>query len=274
MSDLPERVIWVNGLPRSGTSWLCQIVDSSEEVEFRMAPLFSFQFRNTMQISDTEERWKQYFADVYNSDDEWMAQMNRRKIGSFPTFEKKLTPPPFLAIKDVRHHNFIEHLLALNIDLKVLHIIRDPRAAIHSWLANPKEFPQDADPMLNWRSGSIRKINENEFWGFDDWIKLSRMYSDLQARYPEKVHIIRYEELVENPTDETKEFFKKLGLEFQEQTKSFLMSSTSGNSGDPFSVFKDKTVLDKWRTGLDPKIASEIELVLRGTDLEKYLYEQ
>lgn len=274
MSTLPERIIWVNGLPRSGTSWLCQIVDSSEDVEFRMAPLFSFQFRNTMRVLDTAERWKQFFVDVYNSDDDWMAQKERRRVGSFPTFQKSEMPRPYLAIKDVRHHNFIEHLLALDIDLKVLHIIRDPRAAIHSWLTNPKEFPQEADPMAHWRSGDVRKINENEFWGFDDWVKLSHKYHELRSKYPHQVSIVQYEQLVEHPISLTQEFFEELGLEFKEQSKDFLMNSTKGNSADPFSVFKNKAVLDKWRTGLHPEIASEIELELKGTDLEKYLYNQ
>jgi len=272
MSDLPQRVIWINGLPRSGTSWLSQIIDSAQEVEFRMAPLFSFQFRNTMKPDESEKDWRRFFNEVYESSDEWMAQKERRRTGAFPIFTQKLDSPPILAIKDVRHHQFIPHLLKLKLDIHVVHIIRDPRAAIYSWLNNAKEFPADADPMENWRSGKVRKINESEYWGFEDWIKLTEQYLRLKAAYPENVTIVRYEHLVEDPLEETRKLFAHLRLDLLPQTENFLKRSTESESEDPFSVFKTDNVLYKWKGQLQPEIIRSIEKQLRSTDLEQFLF--
>jgi hypothetical protein len=174
-------------------------------------------------------------------------------------------------IKDVRHHEFIPHLVAMDLPFEVVHIIRDPRAAISSWIENPKEFPRDADPLANWRTGAVRKINASEYWGFNDWLRLTRMYLKLAEEHPGKVHVVGYEQLIDDPFTGTKALFDELRLPYTSQTEDFLRSSRSKNSADPFSVFKDPSVKGTWREKLDPSIRQAIEQELQGTDLERFL---
>jgi hypothetical protein len=267
----PRKIIWSNGLPRSGTSWLCQILDSAPEVAFRLAPLFSWQFRGRMQPTDPVESWRTFFTEVLASVDPWLSQQERRKAGKFPVFTQKEHPAPVLVVKDVRHHEYIPHLLQLDLPFHVVHIIRDPRAAIHSWLTNPKEFPQEADPMTHWRTGAIRKINPSEYWGFEDWKRLTLLYQDLSQRHPDKVHLIHYEELIDAPAERSRELFERLGLQWTGQTEAFLSTSTSRNSDDPFSVYKDPSVKVRWRGALQEEIQRAIEDELRDTSLAIHL---
>jgi hypothetical protein len=267
----PDRIIWTNGLPRSGTSWLCQILDSAPEVNFRLAPLFSWAFRDTMRPDDDEHAWRLFFQAVHASMDPWMAQADRRAAGLFPSFERKDADPRVLVIKDVRHHQFLPHLLRLPLPLEVVHIIRDPRGAIHSWLDNPKEFPPGADPLTNWRSGAVRKVNPSEFWGFDDWMRLTRLYEDLARRHPGRVHLVNYDRLTADPLSVSEDLFRSLRLNWTDQTRNFLQRSTSGHSDHPFSVFKNARVKDRWREALPAEIRDAIERDLSGSPLASYL---
>mgnify|MGYP000598251825 FL=1 len=69
-----ENVIWLNGMPRSGTSWLSQIFDSHPNVSFKLSPLFSYEFKNRVNERSTLKEWMQFFEEVSASDDEFVNQ--------------------------------------------------------------------------------------------------------------------------------------------------------------------------------------------------------
>ena len=39
-----KHIVGVHGVPRSGTSWLGQILNASKKVNFKFQPLFSYAF--------------------------------------------------------------------------------------------------------------------------------------------------------------------------------------------------------------------------------------
>ena len=264
------RTIWTCGMPRSGTSWLCQIFESSPEVAFRLAPLFSYQFRNTMSLNDTAGAWRDFFLKVYNTADEWILQLDRRNRGDFPVFEHRAETPSHLVIKDIRHHNYARYLLTLDIDFQIVHIVRNPLAAMHSWVTSG-EFPEGAMPREEWNDGKCRKINENEFWGLQDWIKLTRDYLRLQDEMPDKVYVVSYEELVNDPITQTTRMFEFAGLDMHDQTIDFLTQSHSRHDNAHYSVFKNKSVVTRWKDEIDPVIEEGIRREMRGTGLEHYM---
>lgn len=270
-SMLPFQVIWLNGMPRSGTNWLSQIFDSNEEVNFKLAPLFSYAFKDGVNSNSSLAQWIQFFTDVYNSGDPFVNQQQKRDSGAFPVFKGKKRSPRFLVIKDTRNHNLFPALLEKFHGIKVIYIVRNPCGAIYSWLNNPKEFPANADSATEWKTGKCRKVNETEFWGFDDWKLLTEKYLKLQNDYPHQVMVVSYEKLVDDPLQVTQQMFDFAGLELTEATRSFLVASQSVHSDNDFAVFKNKEVKDKWKLHLSEKIKNEIFRELRGTILEKYL---
>ena len=61
----------------------------------------------------------------------------------------------------------------------------------------------------------------------------------------------QYEELVDNSLKETERIFRFCGLPLTKQTIDFLRESHERHIEDPYSVFKKKSVKDKWLIELD-----------------------
>ena len=259
------------GMPRSGTSWLSQILDSSPNVRFRLSPLFSYEFKNYVNEASNREDWEYVLHGAYSSDNEFMNQTERRNAGQYPVFEQKNSEPEYLVIKDTRFHNLLERMLQLFDNLKMLAIVRNPCAVIHSWLTAHREFPEDADPMKEWRTGSCRKAGYGEFWGFDDWKTVTRLHMRLEQEMPDRFIIQRYEDLVSNSVSETKKLFRFVGLKYTDQTDSFLRQCHTKHVENEYAVFKNPNVMSRWRTELQPEICEAIIEEIKGTNLERFL---
>ena len=266
-----NTIIVITGMPRSGTSWLSQIFDSSPEVRFRLSPLFAYEFKNCVNETATKEEWENVFLGAYNSENDFMNQTERRAVGQYPTFEYKNPEPAFLVIKDTRFHNLTERMLGLFDNVKMVAIVRHPCGAIHSWLTAPGEFPRDADPLREWRTGSCRKKGYGEFWGFDDWEKITRLHIKLEQSLPNRFIIQQYEHMVDNPMSETKKLFAFFGLEFTDQTESFLKMSQTVHDESEYAVFKFPSVKDRWRSELHLSNRKAIIEKIAGTELERFL---
>ena len=261
----------VVGMPRSGTSWLGQILDSNPKVAYRLSPIFSYSMKNCVNEKSKKADFEWMFKKAFiSANDEFMNQTNKRKDGLFPIFEK-VEPPEILVIKMTRYHNLITKILELFDDLQMVSIIRNPCGAIYSWLTTEKEFPKTANPKKEWRTGQCRKTGPEEFWGFNDWKYVTYLHLGLEQRFPKRFRIIQYESLVENPRKETKLLYKFLGLEFTKQTEDFLVNSQNVHISDPYSVFKKPSTKDKWRNRLDKEVQFEIYEDIKDSPLSRFL---
>ncbi|MCK5013927.1 MAG: hypothetical protein KAS66_08905 [Candidatus Omnitrophica bacterium] len=97
-----KPVIAIAGVPRSGTSWLGQIIDSSPDVVYRFQPIFSYAFKDAVNIDSNREDCERFFRGIYESTDDFLLQTDKRKAGLYPTFEKK-SNPEYLAFKTCRY---------------------------------------------------------------------------------------------------------------------------------------------------------------------------
>ncbi len=266
-----QRLAAITGMPRSGTSWIGQIVDSSPEVRYKMSPLFSYEFKNRIKEGASRQDWEEVLRGAYVSENDFMNQTTRRRAGEYPTFPRKLAEPPLLVIKYNRFQNLTEEMLDLLPEMKVLAVVRHPCGAIHSWLTAPKEFPPDADPLEHWRSGAAKKSGYGDFFGFDDWCWVTRLHVRLAEERPEQFRLVRYEIFVDHAERETKGLFDWLGLAYTEQTASFLRQSQTTAVPGEYSVFRAPMVKDRWRSELQPQIQEAIFSELQGTDLARFL---
>jgi hypothetical protein len=266
-----ERLAAITGMPRSGTSWIGQIVDSSPEVRYKMSPLFSYEFKNRIREGATRKDWEKVLRGAYRSENDFMNQTTRRRAGEYPTFAIKQTNPPLLVIKYNRFQNLTEEMLDLLPEMKLLAVVRHPCGAVHSWLTAPKEFPPDADPLVHWRSGAAKKSCYGDFFGFDDWCWVTRLHVRLAAERAEQVRLVRYETFVEDAERQTRELFDWLGLQYTEQTESFLQQSQTTSVPGDYSVFRSPLVKERWRSELQPEIRDAIFSELEGTDLARFL---
>jgi hypothetical protein len=265
-----DRVVLLTGMPRSGTSWLSQIFDSSPHVRFRLSPLFSYDFKNALNEASTAAQWRDLLQKAYESRNEFMDQSERRRNGQYPTFAKKLPDPPILVIKDTRFHNLTASMLERVPHLKVVALVRHPCGAIHSWLTTPGEFPAGADPLTEWRSGACRKTGFGEYWGFDDWQDVTRMHLRLAATMPDRVILQSYETLARDATAQTQALFRFCGIPYEGQTADFLRRSQGEHHPGSYAVYKNPDTACRWRAELQPSIRDAILAELRGTELERF----
>jgi Sulfotransferase domain len=265
-----RNIVAIIGMPRSGTSWLGQIFDSSPNVAYRLEPIFSYAFKNAVNEYSSREDFIRFFNAIYESQDDFLLQTDKRKAGTYPIFTK-LAVPEFLVFKTTRFHHLMDNMLRYIENLKMVSIVRHPCGAINSWLNAPREFPANADPMEEWRSGNCRKTAKEEFWGFDDWKSVTLLHMGLEKRYPARFKLIRYEDLVRDTHEIVDELFRFAGIELEEHTARFLIDCHSRHDADSYSVFKDKNVAGRWKTTLPVQIQEEIIKDVSDTPLERFL---
>lgn len=265
-----ERVVIVCGMPRSGTSWLGQIFDSSYEVAFRMEPLFAYQFKNQINECSSKKQMLDFLKSVYLTDDDFILQKENRLKGSYPVFHKNKLPS-ILVIKTTRHHHLLKHYLEYVDNIDIVSIVRHPCAVINSWMSTEREFSAKGCKIdKDWRSGECRKGGVGEYWGFDDWLSITELHNTLSRSYG-NFHIVKYKHLVADLRSTITGLFKTLSIDFGDQTLSFLEESQRTHNKDPYSVYKDVRVVGSWEKKLDPSIS---EIIIKETterNLGEYL---
>lgn len=267
-----QRLIVLWGMPRSGTSWISQILASCPDVRYRQSPMFSWEFKNVLDEGSSRAEWEEVLRGAYASDNDFMSQSFRREAGQYPRFESQCSDPSVLLVKFDRFHNLTERMIQLFPEAMHVAVVRHPCGAIHSWLtAGHKEFPPDADPLEHWRSGAVKKSGYGDFFGFDDWKQVTGLHLRLAAARPDHFRIVRYERVVEAKLERSRELFDFLGLTWTEQTEGFLDASHRRHDDSKYAVFKNPAVKDRWRSELHPTIVEAIEADLDGTELAVFL---
>lgn len=275
MNETPEnlQLAWISGMPRSGTTWLSQIFASSPEVRLKFCPLFSYEFKNALDETSSAEQWDKLFAELYETNSEFLNQDHLRKQGLIPHFKDKHKNPRHLIIKSNRFHNLTPHILRLNNQIRFIYIVRHPCATIYSWLSDPREFPSQAVPMQEWRTGQCRKTGPGEFWGFDDWKHVTAQALKLSEQYPDRHKIVRYESLVKNANHVARELFHYLQIPYEKYTDDFIEFSHSRHDEHKHSVFKKPKLKNSWEERLDPSIIAACMNEIKGTQLEQFMLE-
>lgn len=264
-----DKIIYIAGVARSGTSWLGQILDSSPIVKYRFQPLFSYEFKNWVNEDSTKKDFNDFFNKLYATETEFLTQKNKRASGEYPLFKKK-TEPNYLVFKENRYQSIIEPMLRKINNLYLVGIIRNPCAVLNSWMKNEKEFPKGSDPLKEWRFGNCKNNGIEDYFGYYKWKEVANLYLDLKDKYPDRVYVISYENIVENPLAKTEEIFKFIGLHLDKQTVDFIKDSTNNYNAGYYSVYKHSSVKDKWKKELNDYIRSEVESDIKNTRLEQF----
>jgi hypothetical protein len=266
-----EKVLYIGGVARSGTSWVGQILNSSPYTRFRFQPLFSYEFREKINEDSKSEEYQNFYKDLYNVDTDFLTQKDKVLKGVYPQFNK--TDEKILVFKENRFQSFIEPMLRKSSNLIFIGVIRNPCATLYSWTQNEKEFPQGSDIMKEWRFANCKNKGNEDYFGYFKWKEVANLYLDLEQKYSDRVHIIHYDKLIQNTEEFIIELFENLQIPFTKQTKEFITKSQNGSDNNYYSVFKDQTDKQKWKTAFSKYIIDEITADLEGTRLEKFLYD-
>lgn len=269
-----RRVVAVHGAPRSGTTWLGELFNSSPVVAYRYQPLFSHAFRGRVDSNSDAESLASFFADLAATDDDFVLQAGTARLAATaaPVFRK--ASPTHLVYKEVRFHDLLPHFLATAPDLVGVGIVRDPRAVLASWKNAPREYDARWSFSREWRHAPAKNAGLPDNWyGFERWRELATLFLELAARYPARFRLVRYEDLVADPVRQVEDLLQFCGLEMQAQTLRFIEDSTSRDDHDPYGVFKLRTPGQQAFARLDERISAEIARALAGTALARFLSE-
>jgi hypothetical protein len=266
-----EDPVFLLGMPRSGTTWLSQILESSPDFEVRLSPNYSYVLKNRLDMGSPRADWLEVLRAATYSDNAFLTQDWRRDTGDLPRFDHPRAAQRRLAIKDTRFHHLYMHGMELFPQAQCIALIRHPCGALASW-RDSKEFPAGVRFEAEWRSGETRKREgPGEYWGFDDWVGVTRLFLAAEAREPGRVLAVRYEDLARDPMKTTETILGFLGSRLTSTTRGFIESSQSRHDPSPYSVFKSPETADAWRASFPPPIRKQIEDELRGTSLERFL---
>jgi len=265
-----DSITYIAGVARSGTSWLGQIFDSSPQVCYRFQPFFSYEFKNRVNEDSSEDEFIQLLMDMYNTKSPFLTQDDLRKSGAYPSFMKNEVTP-YLVLKENRYQYIIEPLMRKCPEIRLVGIVRNPNAVLNSWMKNIKEFPEGSDPMKEWRFGDCKNRGHGDFFGYYKWKEVANLYLDLYDKWPNRVYLLRYEDLVISNKDRIQDLFQFCSIEYHNQTDDFIDKSSSKHDDSPYSVYKDKRVLDQWKNELPNYILKEITADISGTRLEQFL---
>lgn len=263
--------IAIFGVPRSGTSWLGQIFNSSPQVAYRYQPLFSYEFKDQLNQGSTKGDIKRFHNDLTSASSDFVLQSVTISGDKGPVFSKKNVDT--LVWKEVRYLNIIENLLTEDGEIKIVGIIRNPKSVINSWYSAPKEFNKEKMNILKeWRYAN--KKNEGraeEFNGYEKWKEAALLFSKLQIRYPDRFYMIHYTDLLLDTATEVGRLFNFCNIRYTKQTANFIVASQdTDGSKDAYSVYRKNQTDDKWKKNLPKEICVEIDKDLRDTQLMRF----
>jgi hypothetical protein len=262
------QYIAFHGVPRSGTSWVGAIFDSSENVTYRHQPLFSYAFKSFLNEHSSTDRINLFFENLKNSNDSFILQEEGKIKRTIPIFTKKTIT--HLVYKEARYHHILENMLHQNNKIKVVVIVRNPKSVISSWFHAPKEFNKDKWSLKDeWLYADKKnKGRKEEFYGYEKWKEAALLFLKLKKIFPKRVYILKYSDLLSDTENQVKQLFDFCSINYGDQTAQFLkLSKSIDKSYDAYSVYRTNQSDDKWIVALPKEIIDYIDIDLLESEL-------
>lgn len=269
---MKERsIVGIHGVPRSGTSWLGQLINASPKVNFKFQPLFSYAFKNYINESSSKERILKFFDEISISDDDFINLRDKDLLGEYPSFKKDQTLT-HLVFKQVRYHFLIEHLINTIPEIKFVLIIRNPLEVLNSWRKASREFNPKWDFQKEWLNADLKNLGrKEEYFGYQKWKQASELFLRLSQQYPANVILVLYNELNLDTKTELKRIYDFIELELENQVLEFVKESKSKVKHHPNSVFKSShNSKELYQREIPEKIQQLIAEDMKASPLIKY----
>jgi hypothetical protein len=264
-------LVTIQGVPRSGTSWLAQIFKSSPKVALRFQPLFAYAFKDRLGPHSSREDCLRFFQEVLHTNDPFILQKDPNIHVGYPEF-KEATDPSHLVLKEVRYNNILRNTLEHVPEMKAIGLVRHPCAVLDSWVHAPREFKPEWNIHEEWRTGARKNQGRpEEYFGFNKWKEAALLFLELEKERPDQMKVVRYADLNEDPVRTVSDLFGHCGLDLGPSTEAFIRASQSREGGDANSVYRKARPDDAWKWRLPGAITDEIRNELEGGPLEQFL---
>ncbi|XP_050407522.2 carbohydrate sulfotransferase 4 [Patella vulgata] len=133
------------------------------------------------------------------------------------TLYKQCTQSSATAIKTIRTSMYtIRQLLKIDTNLKVIYLLRDPRATTLSQL-----YLKRADPPLKLYNRTSQKLCNTM------WLDIV-MATKLMKQHPDRIIGLMYEDLIRDPYKIARRMFEFIGLEYDDDVTDHIKAITNG----------------------------------------------
>lgn len=245
-------------VPRSGSTWLGEIINSCPEVKYKFQPNFAYSFEHELTDYSTQSEIETFFEKLYNTDDAFI-NGNLSISGQQKTYNFDKRDITTLCFKETHFLNIIENLLKSS-SIKVVGLVRSPFAVINSWLNIPKEFKPEWDISQEWEKAERKnKGLKTHYFGYDKWKEASFLFLKLRAFYPNQFYLMNYDDLITDIDSQVKMLFQFLEMPYTSQTVDFITQSSLSQNDDAYSVFKQKRNDLGWQSSLPEFIQNDIK---------------
>lgn len=139
--------------------------------------------------------------------------------------------------------NQIHELLFFMPTAKIIHIVRDPRPVCLSHFKRSRKNITSC--IKEWRTGNMTALYYQDVLGKD------------------KFHIVKYEDLVNNPVTTMRQVMAFLGLDFDQGIVNLQSHNDTKSPNSYVKNFFDQSKLDDWKNSLDNKQVLLIEKHLK-----------
>lgn len=240
-----KKIVGVFGVPRSGTSWLGQIFNSSEETSFFYQPMFTEEFRDKINVRSSKEEMENYFRTIYESKKDFLFQNDGKEKAIPMSFSKNNIKNDIFVFKEVMYLYMIPRFLRNLPEMKVVLILRNPYSVLKSWYNAPKEFYPEWNIQEEWMFAQSKNwFLPERYYGYHKWKEAIALAKALKQEFGQRVFVVKYEDLDAEPFSITKQLFEFAGIFYSKQTENFIKDSRSRTESSPYSVYrnpKDRT---------------------------------
>src|SRR5699024_9417707 len=196
-------------VPRSGSSWLGEIFNSSPDTVYRFQPNFAYSFPLTLSANSNHESINQFNHSLWHSDDPFVCDrlsISGKQKSGFPK-----NNPHHLVWKET-HFLYLARTLLQHSNAKVVGLVRSPLATIASWINIPREFDPSWSVNEQWRTATLKNQGRtSHYFGFDKWVEAAQLFESLQVEYPDRFYLVRYEDLLQHPMEAVDSLFNFVG---------------------------------------------------------------
>lgn len=227
--ELHDKIVKliVLAYPRTGSSFTGDILSSSSNSTYMFEPLYGIK-----PFGEPVDNWATWNQSVVAFVEDYMNKLfncDNTVLSRLPHFHgdkhKNLNfcnESNYIVIKTIRLHKINLDPWILNSDIKIIHLIRDPRAMFNSMAKAPKTW-----------EGSLKHVDAMCFRMMNDTLYKNLLPSD---RY----FMLKYEDLMLTPISTMVELFTHLKLDFDIAAADALYNHTRGIPVD------DKSHLNKY----------------------------
>jgi hypothetical protein len=264
--------IAIHSVPRSGSSWLGQIFNSSSKTCFRFQPLFSYAFKSCLHEKSSQEDISVFYERIAESDDDFLLQRDKVENGEYPSFSKE-GEFTHIVYKEVRYHNIIKNMLTKDKEIKVIGLVRNPFAVISSFLNSPREFRKDLGwkEIEEWKFAEKKNLSKpEEFFGYEKWKEVYFIFKELEKEFQDRFCVVYYDDLIEDTIKEVQRIFDFCDLDVNTQTKDFIKNSNSAKNKKIYSVYRNKKSDSQWKGILNESIVKDIKKDIQHNNIIEF----